>query len=125
MPAPPSGSTPKIQTRAADGVQIDHRAQIVHILRNIIVAMRGGGRQGLRIRHAAHVAQPVREDRVGAVLNPFGGRRIGGPAVRRVVLEAAVVRRIVRRRDDDAIGQSAPASAVVASEWRANAGVGV
>ena len=36
-----------------------------------------------------------------------------GPAVRRIVLEATVVRRIVGRRDDDAVGEPRFSSAVV------------
>ena len=39
--------------------------------------------------------------------------RISRPAVRRIVLEATVVRRIVRRRDHDAVGESGLSSVVV------------
>ena len=39
--------------------------------------------------------------------------QIGGPCVRRIVLEATVVRRIVRRSDHDTVGEPAFSSAVV------------
>ena len=65
----------------------------------MVSAARGPGE-----RHAAYVAQPGREQLVGAAGDPAGGVGVGRAAVRRVVLEAAVRRRVVRRGDDDAVG---------------------
>ena len=45
------------------------------------------------------------EQRVGLALDPAGDVGVGRAAVRRVVLEAAVLGRVVRRRDDDAVGE--------------------
>ncbi len=67
----------------------------------------------LRERHALHAVQPAFEQRVGAALNPSGDVSIGRSAVRRVVFESAVVGRIVRRRDHDAVGAIFFAAAVV------------
>ena len=50
---------------------------------------------------------------VGPILDPTGDVGVGRAAVGRVVLEAAVFGRIVRRRDDDAVGQVLGAAAVV------------
>ena len=55
----------------------------------------------------------VRQQPVGALLDPAGDVGIGRPAVRRVVLETAVFRRIVRRRDHDAVGETGRPAAVV------------
>ena len=60
------------------------------------------GRLGLGVRDPEHSLQAVAEQVVGPVLylpGDVGARRA---AVRRVVLEAAAVGRIVRGRDDDA-----------------------
>ena len=70
-------------------------------------------RECARIRHAAHFAQVGGEQLVGAVLNPPGGAGVGRTAIGRIVLEATIVRRIVRRRDHDAVGEPCGAAAVV------------
>jgi hypothetical protein len=50
---------------------------------------------------------------IGPVLDPFCDHGVSRPTVRWVVLDAAVLRRIVRGGDDDAVGQSrAPAPVV-------------
>jgi hypothetical protein len=52
------------------------------------------------------------EEGVGAILDPAGRIGVGGAAVRRVVLDAAVLGRVVRRGDDDAVGEPAGAPLV-------------
>ena len=42
---------------------------------------------------------------VGAVLNPAGDVGIGRAALGRIVFEAAIFGRIVRRGDDDSVGE--------------------
>ena len=59
---------------------------------------------------------PVAQQLVGAVLHPRGDVGVGRAAVGRVVFEAAVLRRIVRGRDDDAVGQVIVAAAVVGED---------
>ena len=56
--------------------------------------------------------EPVAQDLVGALGDHARRVGVGGAAVGRVVLEAAVARRVVRRGDDDAVGQVAVAAAV-------------
>ena len=53
--------------------------------------------------------RPAAEQVVGPVLDPAGDLRSGRPAVGRVVLEPAVGGRVVRGRDDDAVGAGATA----------------
>ena len=48
----------------------------------------------------------VGEQLVRARLDAVGDVAVGGAAVGWVVLEAAVARRVVRRRDDDAVGEA-------------------
>ena len=65
---------------------------------------------------AQHVMQAVGDDRVGAVGDPLGGVAVGRAAVGRVVLEAAVARRIVAGCDDDAVGLVAALERVVGDD---------
>ena len=50
---------------------------------------------------------------VGTILDPLRHVGIGRTAIGRVVLEAAVLGRVVRGRDDDAVGEMLRAAAVV------------
>jgi hypothetical protein len=60
-----------------------------------------------------HIGVVAAQQFVGTILYPACHVDIGGPAVGRVVFEAAVLRRIVGRRDRDAIGQSILSPAIV------------
>ena len=77
---------------------------------HVVVLLRGAQRPGQR--HPLHVLEPVAQNLVGALGDDPGGIGVGRAAVGRVVLEAAVARRVVRRRDDDAVGQVGVAAAV-------------
>ena len=70
---------------------------------------------------------PSREQLVRARLDAVGDVAVGGAAVGWVVLEAAVARRVVRRRDDDAVGEARVAGgrALNAMIARDSDGVGV
>ena len=83
--------------------------------------MRGRGLEsrcvsGTRFTFGVAAAQQF----VGAVLNPAGHIGVGRPAVGRIVFEAAVLGRIVRRRDDDAVGEMILAGAVVNQDGARN-----
>ncbi len=58
----------------------------------------------LVVRHALHALQVNSKQCIRAILNPFRDLGIGRPAMRWVVLDAAVLRRVVRRSDDDTVG---------------------
>jgi hypothetical protein len=66
--------------------------------------------------NAADRAQILCQQLVGLPLDPAGDLVIGRTAVGRIVLEAAVLRRIMRGRDYDAVGQPALASAIVGQD---------
>ena len=68
---------------------------------------------------AGRRASRSRSSSFASILDPARDARVGGAAVRRVVLEAAVLGRIVRRRDHDAVGETALAAAVVRRGSRA------
>ena len=87
-----------------DRIQIEHAGQVVHIAAQIVVGL--GRLAGTLEGHAPHPLHAGSDVLVGLGGNPSGGIGVGRTAVRRVVLEAAIGRRIVRRGDDDAIGQT-------------------
>ena len=65
-----------------------------------------GARERLGQRNALDTVQAGFQQFIGPVFNPAGGGGVRRPAVGRIVLEAAVLRRIVRGGDDNAVGQS-------------------
>ncbi|MDT4834486.1 hypothetical protein FQZ97_681240 [compost metagenome] len=101
------------QAGSADNREIDHAAQITDIVRQVIMRMGGGRLARLGQRHALDLLEAVFEQGIGAVLHPVGDVAVGRAAIARVVLEAAAVRRVVRRGDHDAVGQARAAAAVV------------
>ena len=88
---------------APDGRHVDDVLQIPDIGQDEVVLVRAGGRDGLRVWQPSHPDVAVAQERVGPFLDPRRHVGVGRAAVRRVVLEAAVLGRVVRRRDDDAV----------------------
>ena len=74
--------------------------------------------------HAFYRGIFLPEQGVGAVLDPAGDVGIGGAAVGRIVFEPAVVRRVVRGSDDDAVGQAVGAAAIVDEDGMGDDGSG-
>ena len=93
-----------LQAGLADRFHVDHGAEIGDVGFNEILLHGRRRRQRLRVRYAPDAAVAIVHQRIGTLLDPAGGIGIGRAAVRRVVFDAAVARRIVRWRDDDAIG---------------------
>ncbi len=80
------------------------------------MVVRGRRRQRPRVVHPLHATQLRRDQLIRARLDPLGRCRVRRSAVRRVVLEAAILGRIVRRRDHDAVGQPALPPSVVGQD---------
>ena len=91
--------------RAADRIHIEHTAEIAYVSIEKVMPVRGSGAPGLFVRNSLHALKPAFQKHIGPGFDPSGDFGIGRPAVGRVVLEAAIVRRIVRRRDDNAVRQ--------------------
>ena len=56
-------------------------------------------------QHTANVEAAL-EESIRSRFNPFSHTRIGWTTMRRIVFEAAVIGRIVRRRDYDTVGKA-------------------
>ena len=97
----------------ADRCHVDHAGKVFDVIVEEVVAMRGRCFERLRQRHPLHAGKSVGQHRVGCGLDRRGDVGAGRPPVRRVVFEAATLRRVVRGRDHDAVGQPAGSTAVV------------
>ncbi len=107
------GIDAEVDPCAADGVHVDHIGQIGNVGIEVVMPMGRGGEQRLLGRDPLHALQATFEKRVRPGFDPVGDGAFRRPAARRVVLEAAVVGRIVRRGDHDAVGEPGLAPAVV------------
>ncbi|BBU23701.1 hypothetical protein MYXE_34910 [Mycobacterium xenopi] len=98
----------------ADRTDVDHVWQVVDI--SVEVVMAPCRAQRARQRHPFYVSQATAQNLVGALGDCISRIAVGRTTARRVVLEPAVGRRIVRRCHDDAVGQAAGAVTVVVED---------
>ncbi len=104
------------QIGAADRVHVDHIDQVGHVAVEVVMAMGGIRLERLGVRDAFNPGQLVGKQLVGLGFDPLGDVGIGRAAVGRVVLVAAALWRVVRRRNHDAVGQAAGTATVVAND---------
>ena len=102
------------QAGRRDGRHVEDLVQVVDVGRDVVVG-RGRG-PGLGERRPPDGLPARRQQLVGLVLDPAGDRGVGRAAVGWVVLEAAVLGRVVGRRDDDPVREVLRAPAVVAED---------
>src|SRR5215510_9209773 len=110
---------------AAEDIYIHYAGEIADIGVHVIVPVRSGGTVSPLERDALHTLQVLGEQGVCLRLDPVGDVRIGWTTVGWVVFESTIRRRIVRGRDDNAVGLSARASLVVLQDGVGKTGVGV
>ncbi len=99
-----------------DQGHIDDLGEIGDIGADIVVAMNQRRLARLVVIHPRDALHGVFQILVGAFLDHAGGVGVGGPAMRRIIFVAAILRRIVRRRDHDAVGMTAAPSLVVGED---------
>ncbi len=96
----------EFQIRGANRVHVHDVFQILNVRQNKIFRVRGRGlERGLK-GNSLHAGIARAQQFVRAVLHPLGHIRVRRTAVRWIVFEAAIFRRIVRRRDDDAVSET-------------------
>jgi hypothetical protein len=102
---------PDAEPGCGDRRHVDDVREVVHVVAQELVL----GRRGACLvdRHPLHAGELGLEQAVGLVLDPARDVRVGRTAVRRVVLEPAVLGRVVRRGHDDPIGESRRPAPVV------------
>ena len=111
---------PDAQAGAGDGRHVDDRRQAGHVGGHEVVAGRRCPSSWAGTR--ATPSTPEASSCVGRVLDRPRHRGVGRAAAGRVVLEAAVGRRIVRGRDHDAVGAAAWVLAVPGQDGVRDAG---
>ncbi len=103
-------------TGRADGLHVNDLAQRVDIRRDEIVGVGAVGPERSLVGQALHGGDAGAEQFIGAVLNPARHIRVRRAAIGRIVFETAVFWRVVRRGDDDAVGQAVFSPAVVCED---------
>ena len=94
--------------------------QVIYVRRDEINVVGGFRLERFFKAEPPDILQTLANDFVRAVLNPFGGVGVRGSAVRGVVFETAVIGRIVGRRNDHPIRQSALPAGVVGEDGMRN-----
>ena len=92
---------------------VDHRRQILHVVRDVILLMRGARLQRGFKGHSLHVLVTGAEQDVRTILNPRGRVALSRATVGRIIFHPAIGRRIVRRRDDESVREAILPSAIV------------
>ena len=113
---------PDLHPGRADRVHVDDVREVADICANVVVAVDAGRFACAIVRDSPHAIELLLEKRVGGALDPRCYVGIGRSAIRRVVLEAAVLGRIMRRGDDDPVGKTALAILVVGQDRVRNDG---
>ena len=102
--------------RVADQRKVDDVAEVGDVRAEVVVPVRRRRAQRLRAGKSPDAGERGLEKGVGRSLDPARDIGARGTTVGGVVLEAAVSRRVVRRRHDDAVGQPRGAAAVVGED---------
>ena len=108
-----------LETSPAKRVLVNDGIEIINVRVDVVVAVSCRRIARTLVTHTLDAAKFVGEQRVRLLFNPPRHAGISRSAVRRVVLEAAVLGRVVRGRDDDAVGESRRAIAIVGETCRA------
>src|SRR6516225_8372633 len=113
-----SGSTAQwidaeFQAGGADSLRVHHIPEVFDVGKDEIFLVSGRGAQRGCVRYAFNNGFSTSEQFVRPVLDPSRRARVGRAAIRRVVLEASVLWRIMRRCDHNVIGEVIFAAAIV------------
>ncbi len=119
-PVGDAGSAERIDGELEGGAgerrEVDDVGEVGDVGGDVVVALGGGRGEGLGVTEAFDALQFCGDEFVSAVLDPLRGGGVGGAAVGGVVLEAAVLGRVVGGRDDDAVGEIFGAACVVGED---------
>ena len=107
---------PNLQLGARGGLDFDDARQVGDVGGHVVVLV---GRARLLRRFdgdAPDRGQSAGKDGVGSFFDRPGDRRVGRPALRRIVLEAPILGRVMGWRDGDAVGQAPRPAPVVGQD---------
>ena len=113
-----------LHVRAADGVHVQHRAERFDVGPDVVVLVGGRGAQGGFVGHPPQAVAVGMQELIRAMLNPVGDIRVRRTAVRRIVFQPAVGRRVVGGRDANPIRQPVFAATVILQDREGKSGRG-
>ena len=126
LPVRPSGAAEwidaQLQISRANRLHIDDVVQILDIRQHEVLLVCRSSLEGRRGRHTLHTGIRGPQQLIGAVFDPTRNVCIRRPAVGRIVLETSILRWIVRRGDNNAIGQVFLATSVLNQNGMRNGG---
>jgi hypothetical protein len=103
----------QLQAGGSDRVHVNDVSEVVDIRQDEVFFVRAARPDGIRERQALHPDIAAPQQFVGSVLNPLRHIGVGRATIGRVVLEATILRRVVRWRDDDAVRELFLAAAIM------------
>jgi hypothetical protein len=112
-PGPAERIDPDVEPRAPDGLEVQDGGEIVDVRVQVVVPVRGRCPERPLVRRAPHVAQSSDDQLVRARADPVRDVGVGRAPVGRIVLEAAVLRRVVRRCDHNAVREAGTPATVM------------
>ena len=112
-PGPSEGIHRQAERRAPQNVEVHDVAEVSDVGLQVLVTVRCRSVPRPFEWDAFYVVSAARQEGVGPFLDPGCHLAFGGTTVGRIVLEPSIGRRIVRGGDDDAVGPSAAATAIV------------
>jgi len=115
-PAAAEGIDADFHARGADRLHVDDVGKVGHVGTNVVVAVNAGGLVRAVIRNPLQAPQSVFQKCVRGTLDSGGDIGVGRSAIWRVILEAAVLGRIMRRGNHHAIGKTAGPVPVVGQD---------
>ncbi len=120
LPVVHAGAAKRIDRHAhtgrSDPIDIDDTPQVRYVRRHEVVIARRPRLCRGRIGHSPDLTVAAEHEGVSPFLDPRRHALIGRTAMRGVVLETAVARRVMRRRDHDAVRECPLAAAVVSED---------
>src|ERR1035437_3719372 len=97
---------PDLHSGRADRLHVDDVRKVGDIRADVVVAVDAGGFARGVVWNSSHATEVLLEKRICGALDPRCYVSIGRSAIRRVVLEAAVLGWIMRRGDDDSVRET-------------------
>ncbi len=101
---------------AANRLHVHDRGKVRDVRTDVVVCAGRGRTTGAVVRHPRDSLQTIRQQAVRQLFDPASDVRIGRTAVGRIVLEAAILRWIVRGGDHNAVGEIRPPVSIVGED---------
>src|SRR6266481_5959324 len=103
----------KPEAGALNRIHVNDISQVADVWHDKVFLMGAPSLDGCRVWRPLYASVVSSQEFVGPVLNPARYVGVGGTAITRIVFKAAILWRVVRRRDHDAVREVLLAAAVI------------